>query len=103
VPLTHFDWMLTPVDAVGGPVLRHELDACKASGWSRAFRRGGCGARNITVHARRLISRFRVPFRPRPFIHFCRPCAEFCPLKVGQTTCAGHVDWTPRFQSAGMY
>src|SRR4051812_36448817 len=36
-PLTHSDWMLHPNVEWGEPGVRHMLDLCKASGWSRIF------------------------------------------------------------------
>src|SRR5947209_8990807 len=36
-PLTHSDWMLKPGVEWGEAGVRHMLDACKASGWSRIY------------------------------------------------------------------
>jgi hypothetical protein len=36
-PLTHSDWILKAGTEWGEPGVRHMLDACKASGWSRVY------------------------------------------------------------------
>jgi glycosyl hydrolase family 10 len=44
-PLTHSDWMLKPNIAWGEAGVRHMLDACKASGWSKIYWRVFDGGR----------------------------------------------------------
>jgi hypothetical protein len=47
VPLTHPDWMLRPGIEWGEAGVRHMLDACKASGWSRVYWRALDGGRAL--------------------------------------------------------
>ena len=46
-PLTHSDWVLKPGIEWGEPGVRHMLDACKASGWSRVYWRALDGGRAL--------------------------------------------------------
>jgi hypothetical protein len=46
-PLTHSDWMLKPGVAWGEPGVRHMLDVCKASGWSKIYWRAFDGGRSL--------------------------------------------------------
>ncbi|MBN2295374.1 MAG: family 10 glycosylhydrolase [Pirellulales bacterium] len=46
-PLTHSDWMLKPGIAWGPAGVRHMLDMCKASGWSRVHWRVFDGGRTM--------------------------------------------------------
>jgi hypothetical protein len=46
VPVTHSDWMLKPGIEWGPAGVRHMLDACKASGWSKVYWRALDGGRS---------------------------------------------------------
>ena len=46
-PLTHPDWMLRDGVAWGGEGVRHMLDQCKASGWTRVYWRALDGGRSL--------------------------------------------------------